>query len=577
MKNPFKQYPIRKAFFTTFSIFMSLLIAFMVFVSYKVSINEMQNNTSHYQQKHLREINEQISIQKTAIEEVTLAMSRNSDLQNYLRGQLSDYEAYKGISEINESFLNIAYSIPVIDSIHVYLEEPPLKEQEGLIRYYPFDEYSSTKWLKPLNDSDSSWLKKHNIDSMQGNISVLSYARKVYASTDHVGAVIVVNMKVDSFRTIMRDEINGVNRLLIDSADLPITYVGNSKEVDYLTVLGELKKNSELNLNSDGFTRYQDNFVVWSKLFNTDWLLIEITPWKEVAMSSIKLSVLLISIGIIAIGIALIINFLIAKQFTKPIHLLLKNMDNFSVTKGDLQLPTDYNNEFGVLFSRYKNLINKIVNLYSDLEIEYKQKRKAEVETLQANINPHFLYNTLDQLNWMAIEAGQGKISKVLELTGKMFRIGLSKGESFIPINQEITHLESYLQIQQIRLGSHFRYKISIDEAYLSYYMPKLTLQPFVENSIIHGFHNRDGGLISIKMYEIQNNFYIVIKDNGIGIKKEDQIKEQKTGGYGIKNVKERLAVYFGHLYSVNLYGEEEKGTTVVIKVPKLVDANGVL
>lgn len=569
MKNPFKHYPIRKAFFITFSIFVTLLLGIIVLVSYEVSINQMQHNTSHYQQKLLREINEQISIQKTSIEEVTLAMTRNSDLQNYLRGQQTDYGAYRSISEVNKSFFNIAFSVPMIDSIHIYLKEVPFRENEGPIRYLEFQEYRTKKWLSPLRDADSSWLRKHNIYSVQGNISVVSYARKVYDLDHEVEGVIVVNVKTDKFQKIMEDEVSGINRLLIDSSDQPITYVG-SKEDTSFTILKELKKNQQINLNKDGFIRYEDHFVVWSKLFNTDWLLMEITPWKQVALGSIRLSILLGSIGLLAIGIAIIINYQISRQFTKPIHILLKRMDNFSMTKNDLQLPEDYENEFGSLFRQYKNLMNRIYLLYKDLETGYRQKRKAEVETLQANINPHFLYNTLDQLNWMAIEAGQTQISKVLELTGKMFRIGLSKGESFITIKQEINHLESYLQIQQIRLGKSFRYQVDVDESYLSSYMPKLTLQPFVENSIIHGFHNRDHGMIKIKMYYLQEYFYIVIQDNGVGFHKEKQSTTKTTGGYGIRNVKDRLEAYFGENYSIDFYSEVESGTTVMIKIPKL-------
>ncbi|MDR7078695.1 two-component system sensor histidine kinase YesM [Neobacillus niacini] len=570
MFNPFKQFPIRKVYFTIFSIFMSVLIVLMVFVSYKFTINEMQNNTSHYQQKLLREINEQIDIQKTVIEEVTLAMSVNNYLQDYINREQSEYGKYTSIAEINNSFLDIAYSIPIIDSIHVYLEQPPLKEKVGLIRYYSTEKYKSSDWLSPLKNSDSAWLKKHHIDSMQGNTSVISYARKAYFSNDRVGAIIVVNLKLDVFQNIMRDELNSVNRILIDSAGLPVTYVGESKVIDYLKMIEELEKDSNLNLNSDGYSHEQDNFIVWSKLYSNEWLLIEITPWKEVAMSSIELSVILITIGIIAIGIAVIASFFIFNKFIQPINLLLQNMDNFSVANKGVNLPKDYKNEFGVLFSHYEELIRKIMNLYKDLEVEYKQKRKAEVKALQANINPHFLYNTLDQLNWMAIEAEQGKISKVLELTGRMFRIGLSKGESFIPIKQEMDHLESYLQIQQIRLGSQISYEMNIDEAYLDYYMPKLTLQPFVENSIMHGFHHKDEGHITIKIHEVHNHFHIVIKDNGIGIKIDHPMKGQESGGYGIKNVRERLAAYFGESSSVKLFGKEGQGTTVVIKIPKI-------
>ncbi|WP_282035148.1 cache domain-containing sensor histidine kinase [Metabacillus indicus] len=571
MKNPFKQYPIHKAFFITISLFIALLLFIIAFVSYTVSLNQMKENTTYYQQKLLREKNEKIALQKKAIEEVTLAMSRNSDLQAYIRGDQNEYEAYRDILQINKSFFNIAFSVPLIDSIHVFLEQQPLKDRTGPIHYFTMEEYTAANSLAPLKDSDAAWLMKHRIDSLQGEIDVVSYARKVYDGNQKARAVIVVNIKADKFQNMMIDEQTRVNRLLIDSSDTPITFVGNLDGGSHLAILDELKGNAAVNLNKEGSVKYEDHFVVWSRLFGSEWILIEVTPWKDVAMGSIQLSGILISIGLAALGIAILINYQISRQFTKPLHILLNRMENFSLDDKDANLPEDYHNEFGSLFMRYKSLIHRIYKLYGDLETEYKKKRKAEVETLQANINPHFLYNTLDQLNWMAIEADQPKISKVLELTGRMLRIGLSKGESFIPIHDEIHHIKSYLQIQQIRLGKSLQYSIHVEEAYLSSYIPKLTLQPFVENSIIHGFHNRVHGRIEIRLCDLHNHLYIFIKDNGKGFNTEENQQLKKTsGGYGIKNVKERLEVYFGNNYSLDMKSEPDKGTIAVIKIPKI-------
>ncbi len=551
---------------------MVLLLAIIVIVSYKVSINQMKDNTSYYQQNLLTEINEQINLQKKSIEQVTLAMSRNSDLQEYLEGNGDKYTAYRRISEINSSFFNTAFSMPTIHSIDVYLNDPPLKEQQGPIRYYPFNEYKHTGWLNPLKNSDYAWLGKHIISSAQGEISVISFARKVYSSNEKVTAILVINTKATSFKSLMDGEVRGVNRLLIDATEHPITYDGILKTSEYQEVLNKLKQDEDVNLNADGFTRYNQNFVVWSKQFNSDWLLLEITPWEKISKGSMQLAIILFSIGIIAIGFIIVLTFYLSKQFIQPINILLKNMNNFSLNKNQHNLPFDYQNEFGYLFLGYRKLILKIKKLYADLEAEFHHKRKAELDALQANINPHFLYNTLDQLNWMAIESGQEKISQVLELMGKMFRIGLSKGESLIHIKDELVHLESYLEIQQIRLGESFHYQINIPEKYLNYYIPKLTLQPFVENAIIHGFYNHDFGLIVIKIYEIQDDLYIIVQDNGAGLKDKQEVKQMKTGGYGIKNVRERLVAYFGKKYSVSLQGKEGIGTVAMVKIPKLLD-----
>lgn len=570
MKNPFKEYPIRNVFFFAFASLIMLLLAVFVLVSYKVSVAEMQKNTSFYQQNLLGKINEQISMQKQSVEQVTIALSRNEDLQNYLQGTKGSYESFQLISEINTSFFNTMFSIPIVDTVDVYVEAPPIRAQQGSIRYFSFNDYQSIDWLQPMKHADSAWLKKHSISSPQGDISVISFARKVYKRNGTVAAMVVVNTKTDRFLELMNGEVDSRDRLLIDSSHNIIAYNGSKDVNEYLSVFNELSNDEKVNLHVNGSSRQGKEFIVWSKLMNSEWILIEVTPWNDIISGSVKLAQLLLFISLITIGLIVILTYYLSRQFIKPINHLLQSMNDFSLKEREPQLPDDYRNEFGTLFRGYYKLNSRIKGLYSDLEEEYQHKRKAELDALQANINPHFLYNTLDQLNWMAIEEGQEKISQVLELMGRMFRIGLSKGEALIPLRDELVHLESYIQIQQIRLEGNLDYQIFIPEKYLHYYIPKLTLQPFIENAIIHGLRGQQQAMISIKLYDAGEMIYIIIQDNGIGFSK-DQLSKKRTadGGYGIKNVQDRLSAYFGASSSISIESQVGEGTTVFVKVPK--------
>lgn len=570
MKNPFKEYPIRNVFFFAFASLIMLLLAVFVLVSYKVSVAEMQKNTSFYQQNLLGKINEQISMQKQSVEQVTIALSRNEDLQNYLQGTKDSYESFQLISEINTSFFNTMFSIPIVDTVDVYVEAPPLRAQQGSIRYFSFNDYQSIDWLQPMKHADSAWLTKHSISSPQGDISVISFARKVYKRNGTVAAMVVVNTKTDRFLELMNGEVDSRDRLLIDSSHNIIAYNGSKDVNEYLSVFNELSNDEKVNLHVNGSSRQGKEFIVWSKLMNSEWILIEVTPWNDIISGSVKLAQLLLFISLITIGLIVILTYYLSRQFIKPINHLLQSMNDFSLKEREPQLPDDYRNEFGTLFRGYYKLNSRIKGLYSDLEEEYQHKRKAELDALQANINPHFLYNTLDQLNWMAIEEGQEKISQVLELMGRMFRIGLSKGEALIPLRDELVHLESYIQIQQIRLEGNLDYQIFIPEKYLHYYIPKLTLQPFIENAIIHGLRGQQQAMISIKLYDAGEMVYIIIQDNGIGFSK-DQLSKRRTadGGYGIKNVQDRLSAHFGASSSISIKSQVGEGTTVFVKIPK--------
>jgi len=568
MKNPFKEYPIRNVFFFAFASLITLLLTVFVLVSYRVSVAEMQKNTSFYQQNLLGEINEQISMQKQSVEQVTIALSRNEDLQNYLQGTKDSYESLQLISEINTSFFNTMFSIPVVDTVDVYVESPPARVQTGPIRYFSFNDYQSIDWLQPMENADSAWLKKHIISSPQGNISVVSFARKVYKRNGTAAGIVVVNTKTDRFLELMNGEVDNRDRLLIDSNHSIIAYNGTENVSGNLNAFTELSNDKNVNVN--GSSRHEENFVVWSKLANSDWALIEVTPWNNIISGSVKLAQLLLFISMVTIGFIVILTYYLSKQFTKPINLLLQSMNDFSLNEREPNLPDDYRNEFGALFYGYFKLNSRIKGLYKDLEEEYQKKRKAELDALQANINPHFLYNTLDQLNWMAIEEGQEKISRVLELMGRMFRIGLSKGEVLIPLKDELVHLESYIQIQQIRLEGALNYQIFIPERYLHYYIPKLTLQPFIENAIIHGLRGQQQAMITINLHDVGEMMYIIIRDNGTGFSKDQMLnKRTADGGYGIKNVQDRLSAYFGANSLIAIDSQIGEGTTVFVKIPK--------
>lgn len=206
----------------------------------------------------------------------------------------------------------------------------------------------------------------------------------------------------------------------------------------------------------------------------------------------------------------------------------------------------------------------------------YEQQRKAEIEALQANINPHFLYNTLDQLNWMAIAEGQDKMSRILELMGRMFRIGLSHGESFITIGEELTHVGCYLEIQQLRWEDGLEYEVHVSQELQKLFIPKMTLQPFVENSMIHGFNSRQSGKIVIQVTEEGERIRIVIEDDGIGLShNHDKGNNRRKGGYGIRNVRERFSAYFGEDFDIALADGEHGGTVVSIVFPRLEEAPG--
>jgi len=245
--------------------------------------------------------------------------------------------------------------------------------------------------------------------------------------------------------------------------------------------------------------------------------------------------------------------------------------------RGKIKVPEDYPNEFGQLFQGYHALLGKIDELYESLRAQYRQQTEAETGPLHAMINPHFLYNTLDQLNWMAIKDRNDRMSSVLELTGRMLRIGLSNGKSMIPLAEEIELIECYMQIQQIRLGERISYTIDLPDHLRSCSVPKMTLQPFVENSIRHGFHGRKDGRIAIRCESDGSSLVMTVEDDGRGLPAAIGGLSSKTkGGYGIRNVKDRFSAFFGSDEGIAIDDREGGGTVVTLTIPLLYEENHV-
>lgn len=281
----------------------------------------------------------------------------------------------------------------------------------------------------------------------------------------------------------------------------------------------------------------------------------------------------------VAILLSTLLSGLAVKSVTQPIKKLCSQTRK--VAKGDFTAQTKIESmdEIAVLTDSFNDMTSEIGMLVADIKKQEENLRITESRLLQAQINPHFLYNTLDTIVWLA-EAKQTKevVSMVTALS-EFFRTTLSKGKDYITIQEEESHIRSYLQIQQFRYQDIMDYEIDMDEEIYPYSIPKLTLQPLVENALYHGIKNKRGkGLIRITGRKVKNRIYLTVEDNGIGMteKELDKLRrgvyriqnEEDTSGFGLANVNQRLQYYYGEEYGVFFESQEGEGTqaTVIIE-----------
>ena len=221
-------------------------------------------------------------------------------------------------------------------------------------------------------------------------------------------------------------------------------------------------------------------------------------------------------------------------------------------------------------------MVQMIQSLMEKVHNEEIVLRKTELKALQAQINPHFLYNTLDSIQWMCEQDNSKEAVEMVGALAKLFRISISHGNEFITINDELRHAESYLIIQSYRYKNQFTYSFDVDESLLGYMCNKITIQPFIENAIYHGLDRMvDEGEIRICVRADGKDIIITVADNGLGMTKEQCetiLKKDRSDskGIGVKNVNDRLKIYFGDEYGISIESELDVGTTVKIKIPKI-------
>lgn len=275
------------------------------------------------------------------------------------------------------------------------------------------------------------------------------------------------------------------------------------------------------------------------------------------------------------LAVFLIASFL-SGTVVKPIQALARSMDKAVENNMEVQFQPEYNDEIAELGRKFCLLMQRIAGLLEEIKEVEAQKRAQELKALQAQINPHFLYNTLDMVYWLAKLDGDDNIADLIADLGGFFRLSLNKGEDITSVEREVEHVRKYLEIQKVRMDGKFEYEIEVEPGVGEEKVPKLILQPFVENSLLHGFEMIDWkGKIRIHIRREKESLVFCIEDNGSGVSREvltelNQVHgtADKKPGYAVGNVRDRIVLYAGPGYGVYFDEEMVEGTRVYIRFP---------
>lgn len=433
-----------------------------------------------------------------------------------------------------------------------------------------------TQWYQTVHAADAPvWFAPH-VNSFVVRTPYTPFISTgvpfINKATGKASGVVLIDIETARLAEIMDYELNEYGLLMILDEQ--------GQLVDLLPSGGapanKVNEGLLLDIRSD---RESKNYITISKeLPHTGWRLVGVVDKRSIAGSLDAIKVIVGLLLVIAGVVSVLLANQIAGSVTRPIRKLIVRMELLQTGDLDVAIPSGRSDEIGVLYRSFNHMAAEMKNLIQAIYREQEKLRKEELKALQAQISPHFLYNTLDSIIW---ELRLKKVPEgihMLQALTSFFRISLSGGQDIITIEQELKHVESYLSIQKMRYSEQFDYSIDADPRLLSCETPKLVLQPLVENALYHGIKVKDGRCeLRITVEESGNEIRMTVADTGAGIdpdrlrmlnqQLEELSSDQPGTGYGLRNVNDKIKIYFGKDYGVSITSEPGAGSKVVLRM----------
>ena len=413
---------------------------------------------------------------------------------------------------------------------------------------------------------------------------VVSLSRYVQLTRDGAtgGGVLLVDMSFSGIEQVCRDVTLGEGGYLyLIDGDGELIYHPRQQLI-YAGLLEE--NNREAASYRDG-TRLeefqgQSRQVTVKTMGYTGWKLVGVAPARSGMDSSLQPMLFGLTLLLFAIFLIAFLNYLISARISDPIRRLERSIRELDQGLAGVEIEEGGCYEVQRLSHAISAMVSTMRHLMDDIVRQEEQKRRSELEVLQSQINPHFLYNTLDSVIWMTESGQQEEAIQMVTSLARLFRISLSKGKSVIPLAAELEHARHYMNIQQIRFKNKFAVEIGARPGTEELYTLKLVIQPLLENAIYHGCASaEDDGLIRVLAYREGEDLLIDVEDNGLGMRPEvaaslldEDRPEVGTGGSGIgvRNVHQRVTLTFGEGYGLTIFSEPDEGTLVRIRLPAL-------
>ena len=508
-------------------------------------------------QAAIEQTKESIDSQTAVYSSLLNYLTYSPDISEIIKEKsIDNYAAYEKYNQIADPLLSVPKSYhDAINRIQLFAESIQVEHEYTLV---PLAKMQEEWWSSELEDDVRiQWLV--NLEHKE-----VAAVRMIY-DEQTLDAAICIVLDYDKIFQPLTNILNKENGGMVTDEAGRILY--NKSDLEDV----KLEKSDDRDTALEKIDQECDYTMAESEENNWNFYLYKSQRTISGSVRSLLLEEMLLMAVCCLITLALGLSF--SRIFTRKIEELTRNMDQVNHGSREVTVSSDSEDEVGILINSFRRMMDEINRLIDEVYVNKIALKEYELKALQAQINPHFLYNTLSMMNWMAIRSGQMEISKVTLALSTFYRTALSKGEDMVTVETCIRNMEAYLEIQLTMHDHNFTVEWETDPDIKNEKMPKLLLQPVVENAIEHGIDEKEEGdkKLFLSFKGQGDDVEIIVRDNGTGMEQEkaETLVTYQAKGYGLKNVNDRIRLLYGESYGIQIYSAPGEGTNVIMRFPK--------
>lgn len=577
---------IQSTIFAAISVLVLCAVIVATVISMRYTNSAIYENSVLYTKTIISQLNQNVDSYITYMDNIASVIAKSQDAYQLLYQTIGEDAAAKEghIKRLQEQFNTILKSRDDIRNIGLVQKDGVILLNSGYQAINPDLDLSTQEWYTSAVDNYNQYSLtsshvQHVIKGQRPWVITLSREVHNFYGTGNSDGVVFIDLNYSAISELCdKNSIGDKGYVFILDQYGNIVYHPSQQQL-----YNELQtENIDIVMNADTDTVVtgtgdDEKIYTFSRSETTGWTVVGCMNMAELLKDSREANQIYMLTAIVLVVIAMLLSSFISKSITLPIQKLRNSMERVQegdFKAADIEIPSE--NEIGSLTTSFNVMTHKIEDLMAQNVHEQELKRKSELKALQSQINPHFLYNTLDSIIWMAEGKKNEDVVVMTASLARLLRQSISNEDETVSIVQEIQYVKSYLTIQKMRYKDKLEYEIDVDPSIYGVHIVKLVLQPIIENAIYHGLKYKDSkGMIWVKGHQEGRKAVIEIKDDGVGMDEETlaHIFEKHkvnyhSNGVGVYNIQKRLSLYYGKEYGLRYESEKGKGTTVTVVIP---------